>query len=184
MSAYKIDLRWPASQRFTDRTETRDPVLALAAFRSLLQRSDLEGEDVAARLVVAGKSLYYSNFRKPLGGGRIHPDAPLKLPAEQSEADELARWLPASAARPGSVSGAAGGRAAGGTALPAGSTVADLTVPLRLDTVQALALAQFVKRIDRDTCRRHAWDAAEADAIYDSFIRLRDALAEVGFAPR
>ena len=49
-------------------------------------------------------------------------------------------------------------------------------VPLRLSADQALALAQFVKRADRDTARRHAGDAQEADLIFDAWIDLRNAL--------
>ena len=47
----------------------------------------------------------------------------------------------------------------------------------------AWALAQFVKRADRDTARRHAGDAQEADLIFDAWIALRSALAE-GASPR
>lgn len=59
-----------------------------------------------------------------------------------------------------------------------------VNVPLRLTKDEALALAQFVKRAGRDAARQHAGDQHEADAIFDSWIELRDALATVGFAPR
>ncbi len=57
-------------------------------------------------------------------------------------------------------------------------------VPLTLRAEEAAALAQFVKRADRDTARSHAGDAQEADLIYEAWISLRAALAEAGFAPR
>lgn len=59
-----------------------------------------------------------------------------------------------------------------------------VTLPLTLSADEAEALAQFVKRADRDTARRHAGDAQEADLIYEAWINLRAALAEAGFAPR
>ncbi len=59
-----------------------------------------------------------------------------------------------------------------------------VNVPLRLTKTEAWALAQFVKRAGRDTARQHAGDQQEADAIFDSWIELRDALATVGYAPR
>lgn len=59
-----------------------------------------------------------------------------------------------------------------------------VNVVLVLTQDQAAGLAQFVKRADRETARRHAGDEPEADAIYDSWIAVRDALAEAGFAPR
>ena len=59
-----------------------------------------------------------------------------------------------------------------------------VTVPLTLSAEEAEALAQFVKRADRDTARRHAGDAREADLIYEAWISLRTGLAAAGFAPR
>lgn len=61
---------------------------------------------------------------------------------------------------------------------------APISVPLTLSARQAAALAQFVKRADRETAARHAGDTQEADDIYEALIRLRSALAEAGFAPR
>lgn len=58
----------------------------------------------------------------------------------------------------------------------------NLTVSLSSD--EAWALAQFVKRADRETARRHAGDAQEADLIFDAWIALGAALAEAGIAPR
>lgn len=59
-----------------------------------------------------------------------------------------------------------------------------LTLSLSLNLDEALALAQFVKRADRDTAQRHAGDAREADLIFEAWIALRSALAEAGIAPR
>lgn len=60
----------------------------------------------------------------------------------------------------------------------------DVDIPLSLPEEQAQALAQFVKRVDRETASRHAGDPQEADEIFESFIALRSALAAAGFAPR
>jgi hypothetical protein len=52
-----------------------------------------------------------------------------------------------------------------------------------------MALAQFCKRIHFETCVDHASafvtyeGRAECDVIWSAVIRLRDALAEAGFAP-
>ncbi len=59
-----------------------------------------------------------------------------------------------------------------------------IVIPLALSSAEAEALAQFVKRADRDTASRHSGDPAEADAIFEAWIHLRLALAEAGFAPR
>lgn len=93
-SKFKVDIRWPDDQRLTDRTQTSDPVAALEAFRRLLARHDLVGQPCAARLVVDGRSLYYSEFGKPIGQGAIHPDAPLRLDVDKAEADRLAAFIP------------------------------------------------------------------------------------------
>jgi hypothetical protein len=59
-----------------------------------------------------------------------------------------------------------------------------IQITARLPESQAAALAQFVKRVDRDTARRHAGDDEEADEIYEAFMALRAGLAEAGYAPR
>lgn len=61
---------------------------------------------------------------------------------------------------------------------------APIAIPLTLSAREAAALAQFVKRADRETAARHAGDAQEADDIYEALIGLRLALAEAGYAPR
>lgn len=103
---YKVDLRWDDGDRnrLTDQTKTPDAEVALAAYRALLRREDLVGQSVAARFVVQGRSLYYSNFSKPIGIGRIHPDAPLIADAAREDADELAKWRPP-AGRSGGAAG-------------------------------------------------------------------------------
>lgn len=91
---FKIDIRWPETGRADkrERTETRDPSAALAAFARLLARPDLDGQNCAARLMVDGKSLYYSEFNKPVGRGRIALNAPLRLDVTREEAQRLASW--------------------------------------------------------------------------------------------
>lgn len=93
---FKVDLRWAdgGRNRLTDQTKTPDATVALAAFRALLRREDLVGQDVAARFVVANRSLYYSNFSKGVGLGRIHPDAPIVADADEAQAKTLAAWRP------------------------------------------------------------------------------------------
>lgn len=59
-----------------------------------------------------------------------------------------------------------------------------LNLSLTLNPDEAWALAQFVKRADRDTVRQWAGDQREADLIFESWIALRSALAEAGVAPR
>jgi hypothetical protein len=63
-------------------------------------------------------------------------------------------------------------------------------IALRLPHPQALALAQFTKRIDFETVARFAavsvvYDGySEADLIWLAIIALREAMAQAGFAPR
>lgn len=119
---FKIDIRWPETGRADkrERTETRDPSAALAAFARLLARPDLDGQNCAARLMVDGKSLYYSEFNKPVGRGRIALNAPLRLDVTREEAQRLASWTGPEAApnpqRGGAVApGAAVATVEGGT---------------------------------------------------------------------
>lgn len=138
MAEYKADLRWEEGQRLTDRTITSDAAVALAAFRELLGRP-LAGKPVAARLVVDGRSLYFSNFAKDVGSGRIHPDAPLSTSASRAEADELARWLPKSAARQGQPTGDVAGRAAAAPSAAASPTIEAAARELAVKASGALA---------------------------------------------
>lgn len=94
---FKVDLRWEDGRRLSDRVKVNNPEHALEAFRELLRRADLVGQDVAARFVVENRSLYFSRFDQPVGEGRIHPDAPLRANASRDEADSLARWKPGQA---------------------------------------------------------------------------------------
>lgn len=62
-------------------------------------------------------------------------------------------------------------------------------IPLILPSVQAMALAQFVKRVDFEVARLAAVTVvcdgkSEADLIWLGLIALRRALAEAGVAPR
>ena len=58
----------------------------------------------------------------------------------------------------------------------------DLYVGLSME--QALALAQFLKRVGIDDYRALAVDQDEAWLMLDAGERVRDALREVGIAPR
>lgn len=57
-------------------------------------------------------------------------------------------------------------------------------VTLKLPESEAMAMAQFAKRVSRSDCQRLAGDAAEADAMFDGLIMLKQALADAGYAPR
>jgi len=59
-----------------------------------------------------------------------------------------------------------------------------MDVRVQLDEEQALALAQFVKRVGWSEMRSCAVDDAEAYAIRSAVDALQRALAEAGFAPR
>ena len=68
---------------------------------------------------------------------------------------------------------------------------ADTTeVPLALPSLNALALAHFVKRVDFETVARFASitivsdGKSEADLIWQALIRLRIALAEADAGPQ
>lgn len=100
---FKVDLRWPnetgagpatSSGRLSDRTATDDADMAISAFRKLLAKDELAGQAVAARFVVGGKSLYFSEFDRPFGEGRIHPGAPLDAEASPNQARAVAAWTP------------------------------------------------------------------------------------------
>lgn len=106
---FKCDLRWgdgEARGSITDKSQNVNAGAALVAYRALLARPDLVGQDVAARFVVVdgrgqGRSLYFSDFSKQVGKGRIHPLAPLDPAVEPDVAAALAAWTPADAAAPG-----------------------------------------------------------------------------------
>ncbi len=85
-----------------NRTVTPSPAVAMAAFRELLARSDLEGGKWAAvfsapRLDSTGgnSSTYFSRFDRPVGDGRIAPDDPRLDPlATREAADRVMSSLP------------------------------------------------------------------------------------------
>jgi hypothetical protein len=66
----------------------------------------------------------------------------------------------------------------------------EITVRLTLPATEAMALAQFTKRIDMETCAAFASlsavynGVAECDVMWSSLNTLRSALADAGFAPR
>lgn len=92
MVDFKADIQ--RDGRLEDRTVSPDRDAAFAAFLALLARTDLDGQRVAARFVVEGRSLYFSWFDQPFGAGRIHPDAPIRPDVDRAEADRLAAWAP------------------------------------------------------------------------------------------
>ena len=59
-----------------------------------------------------------------------------------------------------------------------------VTVVVRLPDSEALALAQFVKRIGWREIRENAVDNDEAYEMRAAIYKLQTALAECGFAPR
>lgn len=59
-----------------------------------------------------------------------------------------------------------------------------VTVTLELTPQEALALAQFVKRVGWSEFRQNAVDDDEAYVIRDAVDRVAAGLAQVGYAPR
>jgi hypothetical protein len=65
-----------------------------------------------------------------------------------------------------------------------------ILIPLELPHDEAAALAQFVKRVDYDTCAKFASKfvfysgRAEADTVWSAIRMVQGQLAEAGFAPR
>lgn len=97
---YRIDIRTPDGQLLRQHeTRTPDRAAAVAAYRGLLSRS-FKAPGYAARLVVMGeggknRSVYFSHYDKPLGHGRIHPQAPLMAGLlDPSQVERVERWTP------------------------------------------------------------------------------------------
>ena len=59
-----------------------------------------------------------------------------------------------------------------------------VTVTIELTSQEALALAQFVKRVGWSEFRQNAVDDDEAYVIRDAVDRVAAGLAQVGYAPR
>jgi len=57
-------------------------------------------------------------------------------------------------------------------------------VSMALEPAQALALAQFVKRVRWTEVRQNAVGDEEADLMMDAMREVAKALAEAGYAPR
>ena len=55
---------------------------------------------------------------------------------------------------------------------------------MELEPAQALALAQFVKRVRWTEVRQNAVGDEEADLMMDAMREVAKALAEAGYAPR
>ena len=60
----------------------------------------------------------------------------------------------------------------------------DVKIELSLPDAQALALAQFVKRVRWTEVRQNATGDDEADLMMDAMRILAKALQEAGYAPR
>jgi len=60
----------------------------------------------------------------------------------------------------------------------------EVQVSFEVSEVEALALAQFVKRCGFSEWRNNAVDNDEAYQMKDAFYKLQEGLAEVGFCPR
>jgi hypothetical protein len=66
----------------------------------------------------------------------------------------------------------------------------DIIIPLELPRDEALAFAQFLKRINYDTCCRFAAATVtysgrfEGDVMWSAVCMLQRQFAEAGFAPR
>lgn len=61
---YRVYLR-DAQQRVTDKTTTGSPEAALAAFRALVARTDLDGQRLLAVLNRDGRPVAHHDFSKP-----------------------------------------------------------------------------------------------------------------------
>lgn len=59
-----------------------------------------------------------------------------------------------------------------------------VTVTLELTPQEALALAQFVKRVRWTEVRQNAIGDEEADLMMDAMREVAKALAEAGYSPR
>lgn len=55
---------------------------------------------------------------------------------------------------------------------------------VKLSEAEAMALAQFVKRVSFSACREHAVDDNEARLMIDAFEEISRCLAFIGVAPR
>jgi hypothetical protein len=64
------------------------------------------------------------------------------------------------------------------------STTTNIRMDLELSEEEALALAQFVKRVTWSALRECAVDEPECYQIRAAIDKLRNALAEAGCAPR
>jgi hypothetical protein len=59
-----------------------------------------------------------------------------------------------------------------------------VTITVTLPTDEALALAQFCKRVGWSDCRANAVDSDEAYRMVAALDRVRTGLAAVGYSPR
>ena len=78
---YRAYIRWGQGERVTDKTVTRSPVVAEAAFRELLGRTDLVGQKAAVVLSLDNRQLEYCRFDygPEWAQGLKRQDAPIRL---------------------------------------------------------------------------------------------------------
>lgn len=62
--------------------------------------------------------------------------------------------------------------------------MSNVSVDLELSEAEAVALSEFVKRINFEDIKNNAVDETQAYCMRDSLSRLQDALARCGFNPR
>lgn len=60
----------------------------------------------------------------------------------------------------------------------------EVTITVKLTDAQALALAQFLKRVGLENYKNLSVDADEAYTMLDAGERIRTVLGEAGYAPR
>lgn len=59
---YRVYLRWPKTQRVSDKTVTEDWTEAEAAYNRLVGRYELAGQDVAVSLTQDNRNVRYFDF--------------------------------------------------------------------------------------------------------------------------
>ncbi len=64
---YRIYLRDTATQSVSEKTNTGDPIAALDAFKSLVNRNDLDGQKIMAVLNKDGSPIAHHRFDVPIG---------------------------------------------------------------------------------------------------------------------
>ena len=78
---FRVYLRWPG-QRVTNKTTTESRTIAEAAYRELLERTDLVGQQVDAALTEDGKQIAYHRF-EGAGEAQTASASPPQAPSGQ-----------------------------------------------------------------------------------------------------